>query len=95
MRITEIVWTDSDVAHLARHGVRPEEVEEVLAAGPVWRRGRSHPETGRKSVYAFGQTDAGRHLFIVLSPRELGRAKCVTAMDMDEKARRFYERQRG
>jgi uncharacterized DUF497 family protein len=94
MRITEILWTESDVAHLARHGVTPEEVEEVLAAGPIWRRGRTHRETQRKSLYAFGQTDSGRYLFIVLCPRELGRARCITAMDMDEKARRYYERHR-
>ncbi len=94
MRITEILWTESDVAHLARHGVTREEVEEVLAAAPVWRRGRIHPQTKRKSVYALGQTEAGRYLFIVLSPRELGRARCVTAMDMDERARRYYARHR-
>ncbi len=94
MRIAEIVWTARDVTHLARHGVTPEEGEEVLAAGPLWRRGRTHPETGRKSLYALGQTAAGRSLFIVLSPRGQGRARCVTAMEMDEKARRYYERRR-
>lgn len=95
MRISEIVWTEGDVTHLARHGVSPEEVEEVLAAGPIWRRGRAHPDTGRKSLYALGETKAGRHLFIVLSPREQGRARCVTAMEMDDKTRRYYERHRG
>ena len=94
MRIREIVWSESDVAHIARHGVTPEEVEEALSANPVWRRGRTHPATGRESLIALGQTEAGRYLFIVLSPRELGRARCVTAMEMDEKARRFYERHR-
>jgi uncharacterized DUF497 family protein len=94
MRIREIVWSESDVAHIARHGVTPEEVEEAVSANPVWRRGRTHPETGRASLIALGQTEAGRHLFIVLSPRELGRARCVTAMEMDDKARRFYERHR-
>ena len=94
MRIREIAWSESDVAHIARHGVTPEEVEEVLSANPVWRRGRIHPATRRESLIALGQTDAGRHLFIVLSPRELGRARCVTAMEMDEKARRYYERHR-
>ena len=94
MRITEIVWTEADAVHLSQHGVTPEEVEEVLALGPVWRRGRAHPETKRRSVYALGRTEAGRYLFIVLSPRELGRARCVTAMDMDEKMRRFYQRHR-
>ena len=94
MRIREIVWSESDVAHIARHGVTPEEVEEALSANPVWRRGRTHPATGRESLIALGQTEAGRYPFIVLSPRELGRARCVTAMEMDEKARRFYERHR-
>ena len=94
MRIAEIVWIEADAVHLSRHDVTPEEVEEVLASGPVWRRGRVHPETKRRSVYALGQTEAGRYLFIVLSPRELGRARCVTAMDMDEKTRRYYQRHR-
>jgi uncharacterized DUF497 family protein len=92
--ITEIIWTEDDIAHLARHGVTPEEVEEVLAASPVWRRGRAHPQTGRQSLYAFGQTDSGRYLFIVLSPRGRGWARCVTAMEMDARARRYYERHR-
>jgi len=94
MRITEIVWSEPDIAHIARHGVTPDEIEEVVSANPVWRRGRTHPATGRTSLIALGQTEAGRHLFIVLSPRELGRARCVTAMEMDEKSRRFYERHR-
>ena len=94
MRITGIVWTESDVAHIARHEVAPEEVEEVLAAGPVWRRGRRHPETQRESVLALGQTEAGRYLVIVLSPRELGRARCVTAMEMSHKVRRYFDRHR-
>lgn len=94
MRIVQIEWTEEDVTHIARHDVTPDEVEEVLAAGPVWRRGRTHPETRRKSLYALGKTEAGRYLFIVLSPRGRGRARCVTAMEMDEKARRYYDRRR-
>ncbi|MBI3998159.1 MAG: BrnT family toxin [Armatimonadetes bacterium] len=94
VRISEIVWTEDDVAHLAQHGVTPEEIEEVLAADPLWRRGRAHLDTGRRSLYALGKTDAGRYLFIVLSLRGRGRARYVTAMDMDKKARRYYERHR-
>ena len=94
MIIAEIIWSESDVEHIAKHGIRPEEVEEVLAAGPVWRRGPRHPETGRNSIYALGQTDAGRYLFVVLSPRGRGRARCISARDMDAKSRNFYERHR-
>ena len=94
MRISEVVWTESDVGHIARHGVTPTEVEEVLAAGPLWRRGRRHPETRQESLLALSQTEAGRYLVVVLSPRALGRARCVTAMEMSSKVRRYYERHR-
>lgn len=94
MRISEIVWTDADVEHIARHGIRPEEVEEVIASRPLWRRGRRHRQTGRTNTYAFGRTDAGRYLFVVLSPLGRSRARCVTAREMDTRGRRFYDRHR-
>jgi hypothetical protein len=70
VRISEILWTEADIEHLARHNVTAGEVEEVLTCCPLWCRGRRHSETGRTSLYALGQADAGRYLFIVLSPRE-------------------------
>lgn len=94
MRITEILWTDVDVEHIARHGVSQGEVEQLLASHPVWRRGPRHLASGRTTVYALGQTDSGRYLLVVLSPRGGSRARCVTAMDMDVKTRRFYEKHR-
>jgi uncharacterized DUF497 family protein len=94
VRISEIVWTDGDVEHIARHGVDPDEVEQAIASDPVWRRGRRHLETGRQSLYALGRTDAGRYLFVVLSPLGPGRARCVTAREMDDATRRYYQRRR-
>jgi len=92
VQITEIVWTEADIEHIARHAVGPDEVEEVIAMGPVWRRGRKHHETGRRSIYALGRTEAGRYLFVVLSPVSAGLAPCVTARDMDTALRRIYDR---
>ena len=94
MRISEVVWTDAAIEHIARHGVGPEEVEEVIASGPLWRKGRTHRLTGRSSTYALGRTEAGRYLFVVLSLFGRGRARCVTAREMDARARRFYDRHR-
>ena len=94
MRISEIAWTDADVEHIARHGITPDEVAEVVGSQPLWRKGRKHRQTGRRSLYAFGQTEAGRYLFVVFSPLGRGRARCVTAREMDTKARRFYDRHR-
>ena len=92
MRITEIVWTEAAIEHIARHAVAPDEVEEVIASGPMWRRGRKHHETGRRSIYALGRTEAGRYLFVVLLPLGSGRARCVTARDVDTASRRIYDR---
>jgi uncharacterized DUF497 family protein len=94
MRIVELIWTEDNVEHIAAHGVTLEEFEEVVEPKPLWRRGRRHPETGRTSLYALGQTEAGRYLFLVLSPRDNGRAYPVTAMDMDETARAYYKAHR-
>ena len=59
----DVIWTDGpdgNIAHLAEHGVSPEEAEEVLrepVATDVSRR------TGRP--LAFGLTHAGRKLAVV------------------------------
>ena len=92
MRITEIVWTEAAIEHIERHAVDHDEVEEVIASGPMWRRGRKHHETGRRSIYALGRTEAGRYLFVVPSPLGSGRARCVTERDMGTASRRIYDR---
>lgn len=54
-------WDDANVAHLAVHGIRPEEVEEIWLNDPIWapnRRGRSG------DWKMIGLTDAGRPLTI-------------------------------
>jgi len=44
MRIREFVWPDDRIEHIAQHGVRPHEVEEVCFGKPLvltWRRQRT------------------------------------------------------
>jgi hypothetical protein len=54
MLIDDLEWTLERVQHIARHSVVPEEVEEVFAAVPVFKRGRG-------GVYeAWGQTAGWR-----------------------------------
>lgn len=82
----QLLWDDWNVAHIAKHHVTPEEVEEVVfSSGLRVRRGR-----GQKVYYVFGQTEAGRYLFIVLL--NLGRrvGRIITARDMSEKEKRWY-----
>ena len=54
------LWTDEIAAHLAEHGVTPEDFERVVC----------HPEDVRRSrssdlPAAFGYTEDGRHIIVV------------------------------
>ena len=80
--IVGLVWPNEVVDKIvAKHQVRPEEVEEVLfdhRSIPVFRRGRGG------TFYATGRTAAGRKLFIVLvKAKGPGMYRVVTAREYD------------
>lgn len=60
----EAEWDDDNVEHIARHGVEPEEVEEIIYEDcyPSWivRGRRRVVHEARWRLY--GQTCAGRYL---------------------------------
>ncbi len=86
MRIDELEWTMDRVKHIARHFITLEEVEEVFAFSPVFRRGRG-------GVYeAWGQTESGRHLLVIFRYLGHNRAWPITARDMDENEKRLYRK---
>lgn len=59
----EIHWTDESEEHIwTRHKVTPEEVEQV-----VYTRPRYVANGVAETQYVYGQTDAGRYLFIVVA----------------------------
>ena len=73
--------------HIARHGVSPDEVEDVAFDDEPWIR------KGRKGTrYMLGYTVAGRYLFTVYTLRDKRVAKVITSMDMDDKTRRLYKK---
>jgi len=84
--ITRIAWDDRSVDHVARHGVTPEKVEEVVGSSAFITRGRD--DTYR----AIGRTHGGRYLTIILAPRGSGTFYVVTARDADPSERRAYLR---
>ncbi len=92
MRIVELLWPRERVEHIARHGVGPEEVEQVCFSQPLVLRAKSH---GYNPVYyVLGQTDAGRYLFSVVIQFPDGKGYPVTARAMTEKEKRRYLRWR-
>lgn len=89
MKIIDIIWDEETVGHIARHGVIPEEVEEVcFSRSSCLEKGR----TGR--YYITGQTHAGRYLFIVVRFVGRGKVEIYTARDMDEKEKYRYKKRK-
>ncbi len=89
MEVEGFEWDEDNISHIARHGVRPEEVEEVAFEDDPWiKRGK------QGTRYLLGYTIVGRYLFIVYSPKGKGLARVVTAMQMNDVTRRLY-RKRG
>lgn len=85
--VREIRWTEDSEDHIARHDVRPAEVEDVLYSRPRLVAG------GREGVtLVFGTTNAGRHLVVVLAEAEDGRLFVVTARAMTDSERRAFAR---
>jgi len=88
MEIREFEWDDNNIEHLSRHGVSPDEVEDLAFDDDPWIR------KGRKGTrYMLGHTIAGRYLFVVYVLRSKGIARVITAMEMDEKTKNFIERE--
>ena len=87
MKIAEIVWDADTVRHIARHGVEPDEVEQVC-----FDRKPHILKTRLARYIALGQTDAGRYLTIVFEYPGQARAKVVTARAMSEAERRMFKR---
>ncbi|MFF5109953.1 hypothetical protein [Streptosporangium sp. NPDC000509] len=84
-----IYWTERSEEHIARHGVTPEEVEQVVFTRPYWEA------AGREgSTLIYGVTDDGRYLLVVLveSVAESGAWYVVTARDMTATEKRLFAR---
>ena len=80
-------WDEENRAHIARHGVSPEEAEQVLANDPL--DGGIQDHAGEDRFVEIGRTDAMRLLVVITTARgELTRV--VTAFPAPPDARRFY-----
>lgn len=76
----------------SKHGVMPNEVEEVFENEPreYFRHKGNLP--GEDVYVALGQTDVGRYLFIVFIEKLDERLLILSARDMEKQERRRYER---
>ena len=87
MEIREFEWDDNNIEHIARHGVFPDEVEDMAFDDDPWiKKGR------KRTRYMLGYTVAGRYLFVVYSLKGKGIARVITSMDMDNKTKKLYKK---
>lgn len=90
MRIGQLIWPQDRIEHVARHGVTPEEVEDVCFGKPFVRRAKSE---GQNPVYyVLGQTKTGRYLFCVVIRFPDGNGYPVTARRMTANEKRRYRK---
>lgn len=80
-------WDLHNADHVARHGVRPAEVEEAVERPHAIIPARDI--AGEKRWKLFGTSAAGRYLVMVFTIRG-GRLRPVTAHTMNQRERSIY-----
>jgi uncharacterized protein len=83
----EIMWSEDSEAHIARHGVTPDEVEEGLYTRP-----RRIDDGRNETTLVWCTTTSGRHLLVVVAEAPDGRDFIVTARDMDDDEKKRFQR---
>lgn len=93
MRIQAIVWLPDVIEKLdVKHSVTVEEVEELFQSGAHFRRGPIGNQPGEHLYNAYGQTYAGRYLFVVFIYKRNRKALILSARDMTDSEQRLYRR---
>lgn len=94
VEITELLWDDQNIAHIARHDVTVAEVSEVVFGESVLFFELDQP-TRPGRVAAFGMTAAGRALAVYLdTPTSQGASYVLTARPLTSKEQQTYDRLR-
>ncbi len=83
------MWPEDRIQHIAgRHGVQPEEFEEVCFGSPLVLGAKSE---GKNPVYyVLGETTAGRYLFCVVIAFPEVKGYPITAREMSASERERY-----
>jgi uncharacterized DUF497 family protein len=90
VQIKDIIWLPSIVDKLDwKHGVVPEEVDEVFEGDPHYRRIERGKVQGEDLYSAMGQTEDGRYLIVFFIRKKSGAALVISARDMTAKEKRY------
>ena len=89
VEVSQVAWDEWNDAHVGRHGVTRDEVEDVCYGDHVARDARSGPQM------LIGVAKSGRLISIVLAMRAPGIYYVVTARPASVFERRIYRRKEG
>jgi hypothetical protein len=87
--IEDLVWNEQNIAHIARHDVTQQEVEDVVFGNPI------PSETYGGRLRLIGLTSNRRMITVIVSPKSVGLWFVVTARSSSKKERQFFRQQRG
>ena len=91
MRIQGFIWREDIIEKLhGKHGVMPDEVEEVFEGEPTFLRIERGKVEGEDLYNALGRTASGRYLSVFFVHKRSHHALIVTAREMNRKERRYY-----
>ena len=84
MRIKRLNWDKRNIFHIACHGITVEDAEDVCSGRHIARKAKD-----RYLIY--GETEAGRPIFIVLE-KTGDNFRPITARDMSESEKKIYKK---
>lgn len=94
MRLRRTIWKESFLEKIVeKHGVAEAEVDEILLSSPHIRRAGKGKVKNEHVYAAYGQTEAGRYLIIFFINKGQGSALPISARDMTDSERRYYDEQ--
>lgn len=94
MRLYDVIWKIRFIEKIAaKHDVTTDEVEEILFGKSHFRRAQKGHIKGEDVYAAYGQTAGGRYLIVFFIRKEQTAALPISARDMNDSERRYYERQ--
>lgn len=83
-------WDADNKEKNLKHGVHASECEQVFFNEPLVIMGDPKHSVAEDRFAAFGQTDLGRMLVVVYTPRGT-LIRVISARDMNRREREFYE----
>lgn len=83
--VRRLVWDEWNVAHIARHGITQDEVDEICCSKPF----ASATYKGRLRL--IGETRSGKIVTVILAPKGEDVYYPVTARPASRKERKIYQ----